>query len=276
MEEQNRRMNFSYIKEPIIQLFGCAILSFLNSILLNSTLKFSNFQGHALVYVGLIFIFIRCFSFKNNCCFNPNITIAYLITLKKKFPICLFILFMQLFGNFIGITLAYLLSEDNINDKLGGKQYNEFFSPYLIDGKSSRTVLLWLETISIFIIVLTALTNERGKALNVALSQFIISYISFVLYLNNNLGNIFMHLNTAIIISLFSQIQNPFNIFYIHSCASLIGIISASIIYYILQWNKSNSRSDENSNNEREMRIGCRRDKVFDVENNLNHETLKA
>ncbi|CEF60688.1 Aquaporin-like domain-containing protein [Strongyloides ratti] len=230
-------INFYFIKEPITQFIGSFILSFFNFIVLSTSSKHSNIEGHSLMYSGLMFILIKCFTFKENCCFNPNITISLVLTLKKKLP--------------IGIVFAYLLSESNyaINDKTPGHSYNEFFSPYLINEKLPKSILLWIEGFSIFILVLTSLINRRRKEFYIALSQFILSYISFLFYFNNNLGNIFMHLNTAIIVKLFTQIPSPFKIFYIHLCASLIGVIGGCIGYYMLQWNDSDNKSEEDTNN---------------------------
>uniref|UniRef100_A0A0K0FH22 Transporter n=1 Tax=Strongyloides venezuelensis TaxID=75913 RepID=A0A0K0FH22_STRVS len=261
------------IKEPLTQFVGSLILSFFNFIVLSISAKHSNIELYPFMYCVLMFILIKCFPFKDNCCFNPNITIASLITLKKKLPISLFILFMQFFGNFIGIAFAYFLSETNstTNNKLIGQEYNEFFSLYIINERTPRSILLWMEGFSIFILVLTSLTNERGKATYVALSQFILSYISFIFYYNNNLGNIFMHLNTAIITTLFTQIPIPFKMFYIHLCAFLIGVISGSIGYYMLRWEASDNDDNENKN-----RLQLRRgdDKNFDVESNVNHKNI--
>uniref|UniRef100_A0A0K0ELA4 Aquaporin n=1 Tax=Strongyloides stercoralis TaxID=6248 RepID=A0A0K0ELA4_STRER len=270
------KINFFFIKEPITQFLGSFFLSFFNFIILSISSKYSNIEGYALIYGGLMFILINCFHFKENCCFNPNITISLILTLKKQLPISIFILFMQFFGNFIGIVLAYLLSENNYieNNKLSEHQYNGFFSPYLMNEKIPRSILLWIEGFSIFILVLTSLTNKRRKAFYVALSQFILSYISFLFYFNNNLGNIFMHLNTAIIVTLFTQTPNPFKIFYIHLCASLIGVIGGCIGYYMLQWSDSNNKSEEDNINVR-MQYPKVDDKIFDVENNLNHKDRK-
>uniref|UniRef100_A0A0N5BCM2 Aquaporin n=1 Tax=Strongyloides papillosus TaxID=174720 RepID=A0A0N5BCM2_STREA len=166
-------LNVYFIREPLTQFIGSLILSFFNFIVLSISSKHSNMELYPFMYGVLMFILIKCFPFKDNCCFNPNITIALIITLKKKLPISLFILFMQFFGNFIGIAFAYFLSETNstTNNKSIGKEYNEFFSLYVINEKTPRSILLWIEGISIFILVLTSLTSERGKATYVALSQ---------------------------------------------------------------------------------------------------------